>query len=246
MTKGNFSETFFPEISSAVLGVINSEKKISSLEIARMCGKAHKNVLRDIKNMERAWEKINGLKFELVEYEDAKGEFRPCYLLTKTESLYIITKYNDEARAKLVLRWEELEKKERMSILMMSAQLSNQLQALQPKVDFADAVQQQPEEMTLDHVAKVLCNLGINTGERRLADALINKGLLCRKEGYRYHPYQRDVERGWFTVREITDKRGRYSAKTLVTKDGLVEIIKRFQKPFELPQVRAIQLTFAF
>ena len=28
----------------------------------------------------------------------------PCYQLTKTECLYIATKINDEARAKLVLR----------------------------------------------------------------------------------------------------------------------------------------------
>lgn len=32
----------------------------------------------------------------------------PCYQLTKTECLYIATKFNDEARARLVLRWEEL------------------------------------------------------------------------------------------------------------------------------------------
>ena len=34
----------------------------------------------------------------------------PCYQLTKTETLYIATKFNDEARARLVLRWEELER----------------------------------------------------------------------------------------------------------------------------------------
>ena len=34
----------------------------------------------------------------------------PCYQLTKTECLYVATKFNDEARAKLVLRWEELER----------------------------------------------------------------------------------------------------------------------------------------
>ena len=33
----------------------------------------------------------------------------PCYQLTRTETLYIATKFNDEARARLVLRWEELE-----------------------------------------------------------------------------------------------------------------------------------------
>jgi hypothetical protein len=31
-------------------------------------------------------------------------------VLTKTECLYIATKFNDETRAKLVLRWEELER----------------------------------------------------------------------------------------------------------------------------------------
>ena len=59
--------------------------------------------------MESAWEKVNGRKFALVEYRDKKGELRPCYSLTKTECLYIATKFNDEARAKLVLRWEHLE-----------------------------------------------------------------------------------------------------------------------------------------
>ena len=33
------------------------------------------------------------------------------FLLNKEECLYIATKFNDEARAKLVLRWEELERK---------------------------------------------------------------------------------------------------------------------------------------
>lgn len=82
---------------------------MSSLEIARLTGKQHKDVLKSIRNMETAWEKINGRKFALVDYTDAKGEKRPCYRLSKTECLYIATKYNDEARAKLVLRWEELE-----------------------------------------------------------------------------------------------------------------------------------------
>gem|GEM_PF-3015294 len=37
----------------------------------------------------------------------------PCYMLTKTECLYIATKFNDEARARLVLRWQQLELVER-------------------------------------------------------------------------------------------------------------------------------------
>ena len=82
---------------------------MTSLEIAELTGKQHKNVMQAIRNMEPAWEKVNGLKFQLVEYRDKKGELRPCYQLTKTECLYIATKFTDEARAKLVLRWEVLE-----------------------------------------------------------------------------------------------------------------------------------------
>ena len=82
---------------------------MTSLEIAELTGKQHKDIMRAIRNMEPAWEKVNGRNFALVEYRDKKGELRPSYSLTKTECLYIATKFNDEARAKLVLRWEELE-----------------------------------------------------------------------------------------------------------------------------------------
>ena len=63
--------------------------------------------------MEPAWEKTCGCKFALTSRTiiQPNGGTRevPCYMLTKTECLYIATKFNDEARAKLVLRWQQLE-----------------------------------------------------------------------------------------------------------------------------------------
>jgi Rha family phage regulatory protein len=88
----------------------NQPQMMTSLEIAELTGKQHKNVMQAIRNMESSWEKIAGLKFQLGSYKDQNGQLRPCYELTKTECLYIATKFNDEARAKLVLRWEELER----------------------------------------------------------------------------------------------------------------------------------------
>lgn len=82
---------------------------ITSLEIAEITGKGHAHLLRDIRNMEPAWEKITQSKFGLSTYKDSTGRILPCYALTKTECLYIATKFNDEARARLVLRWEQLE-----------------------------------------------------------------------------------------------------------------------------------------
>lgn len=84
---------------------------MSSMEIAELSGKMHKDVLRFIRNMEAAWNKVNGRNFALVEFTDAKGEKRPMYELSKIECLYIATKFNDEARARLIVRWEELEHK---------------------------------------------------------------------------------------------------------------------------------------
>ena len=88
---------------------MEAEQRMTSLDIAQVTGKMHKDVLKAIRNMEPAWLKVNGRHFELVEYKDSKGEFRPCYSLTKAECLYIATKFSDEARARLVKRWYQLE-----------------------------------------------------------------------------------------------------------------------------------------
>jgi phage regulator Rha-like protein len=87
-----------------------TNQTMSSLEIAQIAEKRHNDVLKAIRKMEPAWEKVNEGKFSLVEYTDAKGEKRPQFLLTATECLYVAAKFNDETRARLVLRWEELEK----------------------------------------------------------------------------------------------------------------------------------------
>lgn len=92
------------EISTIVDG-----DRMTSLQIAEITGKNHFDVMRAIRKMEPAWKKINESKFALVDYQDKKGETRPCYSLNKEECLYIATKFNDEARAKLIKRWKELE-----------------------------------------------------------------------------------------------------------------------------------------
>ena len=93
-------------------GMMDTEQRMTSLTIAQVTGKMHKDVLKAIRNMEPAWLKVNGRHFELVEYKDSKGELRPCYSLTKAECLYIATKFSDEARARLVKRWYQLEREQ--------------------------------------------------------------------------------------------------------------------------------------
>ena len=93
---------------------------MTSLEIAELTGKQHNDLMKAIRKMEPAWEKVSQGKFAqssrmVVQPNGGVREF-PCYVLTKTECLYIATKFNDAARAKLVLRWQELELQEQQRL----------------------------------------------------------------------------------------------------------------------------------
>lgn len=113
---------------------------MSSLQIAEITGKRHADVLEAIRKMEKAWLNIAQRNFSLGTYKDANNQDRPCYFLNKTECLYVATKFNDEARAKLVLRWEELETKARQKFqvptsfreaLLLAAQQQEQIEEQQ-------------------------------------------------------------------------------------------------------------------
>lgn len=116
----------------------DEEERITSLEIAEMANKRHSDVMRSIRNMEKAWLQVNGRNFALVDYQDQKGEHRPCYSLTKKESLYIATKFDDVMRAKLINRWEELEIKHREQV--QAEQMKPQQSFLQDKLTVANWV----------------------------------------------------------------------------------------------------------
>ena len=160
--------------------VNNDTQHMTSLEIAELTGKQHKNVMQAIRNMEPAWEKTCGLKFQLTSRTivQPNGGTRevPCYSLTKTECLYIATKFNDEARAKLVLRWEELESEklkvksekfclpEPKKILALADEIiGTALSAINADAEDTLTATQVAKtfNMTVSDFNAVLCNMGI-------------------------------------------------------------------------------------
>ncbi|WP_375674901.1 Rha family transcriptional regulator [Bartonella sp. AP9QHHD] len=103
----------------------DSIQTMSSVEIAELCDKQHKNVMRDIKKMlEELYPEstapkfgvsdFSELKFEpakfLSTYVDEQGKPRPCYNLPKRECLILVSGYSTTLRAKIIDRWQELEK----------------------------------------------------------------------------------------------------------------------------------------
>lgn len=96
-----------------MLNPINSNQDtITSLELAEMSGKQHYDIMKAIRKMEDAWVELGQGNFSLSSYINQQNRQMPMYFLTKTESLYIASKFNDTVRAKLVLRWEELEREQ--------------------------------------------------------------------------------------------------------------------------------------
>ena len=178
---------------------------MTSLEIAEVTGKQHKDVMKAIRNMEPAWEKVNGRNFALVDYKDKKGELRPCYSLTKTECLYVATKFNDEARAKLVLRWKQLEEEKLRREMMPMTDLEIMSRALmimkrniekkekliadlQPKADYCDEVLDSVDCLTMTQVAK-----GLGMTVHDLTTRLLQDGIIYEQSGQYmlYAPYAR-------------------------------------------------------
>ena len=120
--------------------IADNDERMTSLQIAEATGKAHKDVMRSIRNMEPAWVKVQGRSFALlqkeVEVNNGGHKMQPYYSLTKEECLYIATKFNDEARAKLVRRWKELEEAHRPAVPQ------NYLEALKAMVRIEEQKQQ--------------------------------------------------------------------------------------------------------
>lgn len=110
----------------------SNQQTITSMEIAEVTGKNHSDVLRAIRKMEPAWEKEHkskfALKLRLVETGCGAHKKSPYYEMNRTECLFVATKFNDQARARLVIRWAELEE-ERMKQQAAAHQSSDNLPA---------------------------------------------------------------------------------------------------------------------
>lgn len=107
------------------MNIINLDQLISmtSVEIAELTGKEHRNVLRDIRNMveelnalktEAVNEELNALKTELVGeevYKDAKGESRTMYRLDRKHTFILVAGYSVHLRAKCYDHIQTLERR---------------------------------------------------------------------------------------------------------------------------------------
>lgn len=108
-----------PEFDLSPINV-NQPLTMSSLEIAAMCNKEHRNVMADIKTMLEQLE-IQPAEFS-ADYKDSRGRTYPCFNLDKEMSLTLVTGYNVTLRHKIIKRWQELENQLAGGVPQISAQ----------------------------------------------------------------------------------------------------------------------------
>lgn len=101
-----------------------------------------------------------------------------------------------------------------------------------PKTIFADAVSTSKTSILIGDLAKLICQNGVQIGQKRLFDWLRQNNFLIKSGSSRNMPQQRYVERGLFEVKESNmqnpDGSVRITRTTKVTGKGQVYFVNRF------------------
>ncbi|QBQ54944.1 Rha family transcriptional regulator [Nitrosococcus wardiae] len=183
------------------LEVLDQQLTMSSVEIAEVCGKQHKNVLADIRALEEQGV-IDGLKFKR-NYKDSLNREKPCYHLPKRETLILTSGYSAKQRAAIIDRWLYLEEQKNKNLspaeqLLMQAQMlvksERRIAALEERQritegkleDFATGAEH--FSITAYHklfLAQQISNNQANSDGRKLSHIAKNQGI---KLGRAPHP----------------------------------------------------------
>ena len=153
-------------------------------------------------------------------YVDAKGEARSMYNLNKKACFLLASGYDVILRAKIIDRWEELEREKLnggfavptsfAEALQLAADQARQIEKLEtanrqqertiaklkPKADFADTAFNADTLVTMSQAAKIL---KLDFGRNTLFKKLREHGILFRHSN---EPAQKYVNAGYFTVVE--------------------------------------------
>ena len=222
------------------LAEIQSNKTMSSREIATLCEKEHKNVIRDIRNM------LDSLDDSLLSHEyyqiltDERG-YTSEILLNENLSINLVTGYNPTLRLRMVQHWQELRKPKELSRmelieLAMHAEreriaLENKVEQLQPKADAYEILSG----------AKGSVSIRVASGELKVPEKKFVQWLLDNDWAYREGnrtdgkllPHAHRKEQGYLElVSVVTYNTGEAVAhsQTKVTQKGLARLAQIFSK----------------
>ncbi len=110
--------------------------------------------------------------------------------------------------------------------------LTQKIKQDRPKTIFADAVSTSQTSILIGDLAKLICQNGVQIGQKRLFDWLREKNYLIKSGSSKNMPQQRYLERGLFEVKESSvqnpDGSVRITRTTKVTGKGQVYFVNKF------------------
>ena len=178
------------------LPILQSEvKTMSSREIAQLCQKRHDNVCNDIRILNETYEKMGLLKIKDTLYtNEQNGQQYREYLLTKEQSIDLVTGYNRELRIAINRRWQELESSQSLALPNFTdpaeaaeawakeyrekQALAITLEQAQPKINHYDKVVERKNLLNATQVGEKLDGMSAIILNRHLAElGVYNKSV---------------------------------------------------------------------
>ncbi len=116
-----------------------------------------------------------------------------------------------------------------------NVRLEQKVKADAPKVLFAESVEASRTSILVGDLAKLICQNGVEIGQKRLFDWLRENGYLIKCGQSKNMPTQRSMEMGLFEVKESTvsnpDGSVRITRTTKVTGKGQLYFVEKFLSP---------------
>lgn len=228
-----------------------------SLKVAQVFGKQHKNIMQAIRNILGSAENSAHRKWFCESmYCDTQGKKQPMFLMTRDGfSLLAMGLTGAKAMQFKIAFIEQFNAMEKVfqtmkpttpavpqtfaEALRLAASQAEQIEEQQrkieadaPRVLFSQAVETSDKSVLIGELAKIICQNGVQTGEKRLFAWLRENGYLC-SYGERYNqPTQKAMELGLFEIKKTTIQKPNgdtlISNTTKVTGKGQVYFVNKF------------------
>lgn len=226
-----------------------------SLKVAQVFGKEHRSLLRTIRDILGSAQNCAHVKwFYESTYSDVQGKQRPMFVMNRDGfSLLAMGLTGAKAMQFKVGFIEQFNQMETIikdvaqrpaipqtlsEALRLAAdqaeqieQQQKQIEAQRPRVLFSQSVETSKDSVLIGELAKIICQNGVETGEKRLFQWLRENNYLC-SHGERYNqPTQRAIELGLFEIRKTTINVGestKVRTTTKVTGKGQIYFVNKF------------------
>ena len=127
---------------------IENKNTLTSLEVAEITGKEHKNILSDIRDeISKLGEERGRLIFQQSYYTNLQNKQQPMFLLNYKGVLQLGARYNAETRFKLIEKIEQLQKP--MTVEDMIIMQANEMKSVKHRIDVVE--NKVENEIRIDH-----------------------------------------------------------------------------------------------